>query len=215
MPEYHRDRIDSVAGIAYSDDNERAEALTDVTLNTRVSANFLRELIDGVRTANPELPEPVVYARAAASYNGGPANASRDFSDFALESKLYVNHKIRITLDIAIAHELRQAGLDNDEILRAMQSNELNARAFAYSNYPRGEWDDYEYSAYLCSLPQPGVNQETQQPESGGQTVNNDYRSYLQSPSYSTPATGGLRIWLSGGGSGLFLQSEENANWTI
>lgn len=215
VPRYHRDRIDSVAGRSFDNDEQRAEALQDVTLNTKVAANFLAELIEGVKNANPDLPEPVVFARAAASYNGGPANATRSFEDFALESKLYVNHMIRITLDLAVAHELRAMGMDDQEVLRAMQSNEINARAYAYSQYSRSTWEDYEYSAYLCSLPEPGVNPNSGIIEQSGELINEGYKDYLADPSYETPAPGGIRIWLCGGGVRLFSQVPENVAWTL
>lgn len=222
VPKYHQDRIDELSGQSFGSDAERSMYLQENPDQClRIGASYYAECVETARREKPFLnPDSmVIFARAAAAYNGGPANAGRQFEDLPLESKLYVNHVARLTLDIEIASHLEAAGADTDEILRAMQSAEINARAKAYDGFKRGSKDFalYEKSAALCATPVPGVDIESG--EIVDQQIYDDYRNYLRTcgdePFYTAPAVPGLRIWLAGGGDSLFLAVPENAAWKL
>lgn len=222
VPRYHRDRIDRITGIRFGSDSERSQYLGENPEQClRVGASYYAECIDAARSKNPKLAKNslVIFARAAGAYNGGGGNAGKDFENMPLESQLYVNHVARLVIDVAIAHKLKERGLTNEDILVAMQSTDVNARAYAYSNYPRGKnYQNYERSATICGQPEPGIDPATGAAMGeDSKQVNRDYHDFLQNCSgkYSAPATPGLRIWLAGGGDSLFLSVPENANWHI
>ncbi len=222
VPLYHRDRIDSLTGKNFGSDEERSAYLgQNPEQCLRIGASYYAECIDAARKQMPDLREDslVVYARAAAAYNGGGANAGKPFERLPLESKLYVNHVARLIIDVAIAHKLKSNGLTNDDILLSMQSTDVNARAYAYNNYPRGrDFSRYERSADLCGKPEPGIDPTTgDYLGDDAKQVYEDYLNFLKncSGTYSAPAAPGLRIWLAGGGDSLFLSVPENANWHL
>ena len=202
--------------------------LGDPANSAIIGAEIYAENLATARKQESKLdPEsPVIYARAAAEYNGGPALAGKPFKDFLLESQLYVNHVIRITIDLEVAARLRANGMKDHDILKAMQSPEMNARAYAYSKYLRGgSFDSYELSAHYCGYPMPGVDPSLGKPiDSVAANIEASYLAYRAGTAeikngknnrYTIPATPGLRIWLAGGGIGLFRQVPDNANWRL
>jgi hypothetical protein len=225
VPRYHAARIDQVTGRKFRDDSERAEFLRlHPEECLRVGASYFAECIAGAkrRMRDPHGHSLVTYAKAASAYNGGPSRAHQDYEDLPLESQLYVNHVARLTLDVAVAAELRKRGLDDNEILDAMQSGEMNARAYAYDGYERGSTSiaPYEQSAFLCSTPEPGRDPDTGRLIDGdANMINQRYHRFLRSCEtanpWRAPATPGLRIWLVGGGDQLFLQVPANRDWRL
>lgn len=226
VPKYHGPRIDKIAGKHFANDKERSAYLIDRPDEClRVGASYYAECVAAARHQKPNLRHDsmVIFARAAAAYNGGPTRAGQSFDGLPLESKLYVNHVARLTLDVAIAGELNKQGKSDKEILRSMQSVEMNARAAAYDVYPRGgkDFKRYERSATLCSTPEPGIDPETgdlmSDPEAS--QINETYRNFLRTcredNPYKAPAVPSLRIWLVGGGDSLFLSVPQNAAWRL
>ncbi len=219
VPRYHMERISRVSGIDVQGSAEAHEVLTNPQMNIRIAADFLHELIDKSRRDNDELdPNSLaIFGRAAAAYNGGPSRVDDPFETLPLESQLYVNHMSRILLDVAVAHGLRERGLGDAEILRAMSSDEMDARAAAYatmSDLRRSlGFEGYEISATLAAQDVPGVAPEMSMEGVDSSKMTEEYIAYLEEPWFSYYAPPGYRIWLSGGGAGLFTSEPTNEAW--
>ncbi len=200
--------------------DEYKKAFNNPVASLRAGAQFFAECIDQARSDQPSLnPHSMsIYGRAAANYNGG-GESGKPFSKMPLESQLYVDHVSRLVLDIEVASRLKEHGYSDADILRAMQSQTANARAYAYGELKRiPTVGDYALSDSLLSHPKPGINPDTNTPDgTWGQQVHNNYNAYINHkvPAYKTPATPGLRIWINIGGYGLFSQTRRNLDWRI
>ncbi len=183
---------------------------TDVRNNTYAGAEYLAECIHSAEKHNPNTPKVITYALAAAAYNGGVGNTSKGYGKMKLESQLYVNHIARILLDVETAFVLEKQGLNGDEILRAMQSQKMNAIGYAYDKLPRGnDLKDYEEQAGW-------ISKLSDLSEAPAEFRNNVIRYYEKQVSqYTAPMTPGMRIWSCGGGDSLFLGDEANKNWRL
>lgn len=200
------------------------KAFTDPAASLRVGANFLKSCLDSARqnqsALNPE--SPVIYAWAAAAYNGGQSVTEGTYQDMPQQSQLYVNHTIRLLIDVEIAARIHNQGLKDPEIVRALWSNEMNGRAYAYGKLA-AVVNDYDKRAALLTDINPGIPNGKQSPASAaGHLANQAYNDYMHGKAtdidtpdhkYSIPAPPGLRIWLKGGGERIFDKVPANTHW--
>lgn len=203
--------------------SEYQKAFVDPLASLTVGAAYLRDCLDSAQAAHPELDpdSPVVYAWAASGYNGGIALTEADFSSMPQESQLYVNHVIRILMDVEIAARLSEQGMADGDVVKALWSNEMNARAYAYGQLA-DKVADYDYRAHLLTEVEPGLPDHSSDPKTDvGEAAHKAYEDYLHNRAdvptpnrlYSIPASPGLRIWLEGGGASLFDRVQANADW--
>lgn len=205
-------------------------AFTNNEATANVGAEYFAECIHAARQKNPKLTgdDLRIFAIAAAAYNGGPGLAGQAFEKWPLESKLYVNFVSRFILDLEVASKLRQSGMVDKSILAAMQSREVEARAYAYSKFKYSDFDSYERRAQLFTYPTPGVdpsvgnvtNDDQKQAQANWQAYG-DHKANVPggvNNQYVIPAPPALRIWLASGGMNLFASGdapEENKNWRL
>lgn len=197
--------------------SEYTEVFTNVEYNTRAGAQYFKQCIEEAKKSYPKVPSLTQYAFAAAAYNGGIGRMRDGYWDMQAESQLYVSHASRILLDAEVALGLRARGLSDQEVLKAMQSRKMDAVAYAFGKMSRGKSSstsagnlsdyDRQYAeiSKLASLSQAS--------ESFQQNVLAYYNK--QTTQYTAPAAPGARIWLSSGGSGLFLQNPDNKAWKL
>ncbi len=196
------------------------EALQNPKASLQVGADYLRDCVDSARANQPHLDpnSPIIYAWAASAYNGGIGLTRGSYSAMPKESQLYVNHVIRILMDVEIAARLSEQGMDDRAVVKALWSNEMNARAYAYGQL--SGVSNYDQRAGLLTKPKPGLHASKSQ-AIGGDEARQAYLSYLHGSAnvptdnhrYRIPAAPGLRLWLAGGGSSLFNAVPANANW--
>jgi hypothetical protein len=190
-----------------------------------VGADYLKSCLESARQSQAELDpnSPIIYAWAAAAYNGGESLLAGTYNEMPQQAQLYVNHVIRMLIDVDVAARLRYQGMEDNEIVKAMWSNEMNARAYAYGELGNVV-SDYNDRAELLTYVVPGIPNSKNKPESyAGSVANESYKKYLAgkgdvpSPTHkdTIPAPPGLRIWLEGGGSALFDDVSTNAKWRI
>lgn len=246
VPKYHLERFikhgflppeasysDYQKAKAGTDNNSRVSwetykaALTNPEASVQVGAEYYGECVANARKKNPALsPNDMrIFAIAAASYNGGPGLAGQEFKNYPTESKLYVNHMSRFVLDIEVAALLRANGKGDEDILKAMQSKEIEARAYSYGKFKFGSYDSYENRAELFTHPIPGVdpaighpaNEEQKQAQNNWEVYKNGHATIPNGRDnrYVIPAPPALRIWLAGGGMGMFGDLPDNACWRL
>lgn len=126
-------------------------------------------------------------------------------------------------------------GLSRNEVLEAMFSNQMNARAYAYTQYGNqysmATYQDYGVRASYLANQKPGYNAKGKliQPTyhkkklvyPSGQVVNDWYRDYrngkaeIDAPEhkYDIVAPPGIRIWMSAGGINAIADIPEDVNW--
>jgi hypothetical protein len=186
--------------------DEYVAVFSDPEINAGAGAAYLKECIDAAHTNFPALDKNsiAIYGWAAAAYNGGIGNMGRGFDDMPKESKMYVDHMARIVLDVEVALRLRDERMAPDEVLAAMQSEEMNARIYAFGEvYP-------ELMTYNDAVD-----------AGAGEIPSEEFASYrdeyltLDEPLYTTPVTPGMRMWINSGGIGLFQQGSRNMSWTL
>jgi hypothetical protein len=157
-------------------------------------------------------PRQVIYGIAAACYNGGAGTARAGYDNMPTESKLYVDHVARILLDVEQSLKLKEKGYSDNEVLKALKSERMDALAYAYSQESKAAgYSDFKSDNLIFS---------TLNPESLSDTVaysdikdNFDEYSKSEVAKYTTPMSPGLRIWFASGGKALFMQSPENIHW--
>lgn len=216
---WHREKIDRVTsahdGRTLASDAERQAALREPYIGCRVGMEILRDYHNLVvdRTGMDE-NSPITWARALASYNGGPDEAAKDYSRMPLESQLYAVHAIRYMQDAAIAAELRNGhSMNNAEIRAAMSNGEEDPMAYAYRGYGReikhryaGSIEGYE-QMWNAIIGDPSAPAELV--ERAGQLMD-EYRQLPPEEKYQLPLTPALRIWTMQGGLGTFQTIEAN-----
>jgi hypothetical protein len=209
--------------------SEYVSAFDNPYKSTVVGADFLAQCIEDVRADNPDMDpnSPVIYALAGGCYNGGATLARESYSEFPEQSELYVNHVIRILMDVEIAGRMRREGFTDDQILNATWSEEMNARAYAYGEvgqtYSMNTITDYDARANAAGAPVPGRNEAGDYTKPYGALVYGSFRDYsmgranISAPHhrYDIPLAPGLRIWAEGGGSNLLFNMPQNANWRL
>lgn len=185
------------------------KVFTDPQINTEAGAKFFAECIDQARKDNPGIGRDslIIYARAAAMYNGGQQNAGKKFENMPTESKLYVNHVARILMDAELALRMRRDGVSDNDILRALKSKTMDALAYTYGAQSRGAYSDYENQAATIAR----CEDASKLPDAFKAL----FEEYMlgRVDTYQTPMSPGLRIWFAGGGRALFMSSTENVNW--
>lgn len=224
--QYHRARIDRLSGINFpaeeAGDQEREQYLLnnpDVAL--RVGADYLKELLDTARTANPELNpnHPAIYARTAAGYNAGPARVSQDWAEWPFESQMYSNYVTAFYIDTSIAGALRSSEMDSEEVSRAMVSESLYARMVAFRAFgSKDGYEDYSDAYRLLEVSHPGVDENGVIVNPEARTLYNLAKANYESfDNEALSVTRGLppavQFWVAHGGFNLLRSSEENALW--
>lgn len=150
---------------------------------------------------------PLVLAKAASFYNGGPGNAYKKFDDLPDETKYYSDHVMRYILTAQVAGELRLKGYTDRQIVDALRSDEIDARAFALGEFHdrnNGLYPYEEYDKIIKLLRTPNIN--TSNP------IYNDYLSYKNRPIFEIPLNPAVRIWSKIGGIGLLASIPANMN---
>ncbi len=166
-----------------------------------------------------------VFGRAFISYNGGGSTLQRKFGELYQESKFYGDHPIRYFLDAEIAKGLRDAGYSDSQIVQAMQSPEIDARAFALHYYlaeKDGSYRGYNFASELLKTRIIGEDAKTEEQMSAAEFLRKHYNDFIESPAiragfpmfmYDFPFAPSLRLWASGvGGAGLLKQSPANTD---
>lgn len=223
VPEYHRDRIDSLSGVQFEtgeagDDARRAFLRDNPDVTLRIGANFLRELIDNARANHPDLHpnHTAIYARAAAGYNGGPANITADFSSWPLESQLYANFTHAFYVDASIARVLRQAGNSSEEISDKLSSPSMWARLVAFRALGgKSTYQDYSNAYRRLETAHPGAQSDGRIHDTEARTLFHlALAGYENFENDALAVTKGLppalQFWMAHGGYSLFGASELN-----
>lgn len=215
VPSIHFDRIDRVAVENGKqepvDEAERIKVLQDPYMGCRIGMEILLEYRDEAIRNNAGLrPEsPIIWARALASYNGGPSNAGKQYSKMPLESQLYAMHAIRYITDAAVASGLRQdKGMSDQEIHDAMTSKQVDRDTYAYSEYidQVGGMDSIQDYELVWST----IAGDNQDKRIGG-IVKEARRKFDKGESgYKLPLTPALRIWTAHGGLSLLRRVPKN-----
>jgi len=189
------------------------KVFTNPEYNTLAGAEYFAECIASARKRyeDSDFDENnlVIYATAAAMYNGGQGGAGHGYDHMQVESQLYVNHVARILLDVETSLRLRQDGYSDGDILKAMKSKHMDAMAYSYDQQPRNPntIDDYKIQAAIID----GIKDMKQAPSEMSVPFFDYYDGRVTQ--YSTPMAPGLRIWFAGGGAGLFTSSDKNRAW--
>lgn len=213
-PQYHRDLIDRVAQEngkpKPKDDNDRREVLGEPYIGCLVGMEVLLDYHKKAIAQNSGLDpdSPVIWARALASYNGGPDNAGKKYEDMPLESQLYAVHAIRYIQDAAIASGLRKKGMSDQEIHEAMLSKTIDEDTYSYSKAvdASGGLDSIkDYELIWSTI--AGTNKDKKLgPVIAKARV--DFRKGLSG--YKLPLTPALRIWTAHGGLNLLDDTPKN-----
>lgn len=205
-------------------------AFSDPAQNILIGGEIMADALQRAQAAGGyNQNDLTLYTRAAGVYNDGPDAASASYDQLPVQTQLYMDHFIRMVLDVNIAGELRAQGLPDDQILRAMQSSEMDARAFAYAESAtyrsNSNYLTYEACNELCALPTPGDSTVAIATSKVLRTdINGAYKAYREDRAevpnsttghYLIPAPPGLRIWMSSGGSDLLGQLDMNVAWRL
>lgn len=185
------------------------DAMRDPLENGRVGMRyFVNECLPAAKFALKNFPEnhPAVYARALMAYNGGPGQASTSFDSLPDETKFYGDHLIRFALTAELADRLRHRSKFTDgQIVQKLSSVEIDARAYALSQFVEGNSRNYSYNEYEKVVTELGKSFP-------GNPYNEAYKSYKDKPLYKVPVSPGLRIWLNMGGIDMFMKDPRNSD---
>ncbi len=156
----------------------------DPYINARLSAQIFSEYLQTTREANAGLDPNgiVIFARTAATYNGGQGQAAKSTGDMPVESQVYVDRASRFIIDEEIAARLRAEGLNDEQIRDAMYSQEMTARAYANAGLKKNTSDYATYATAdeLTSFEEPGITPgETTPANSESTIVYQRYHAYL------------------------------------
>ncbi len=165
--------------------DEYMSKFNDPYINARLSAQIFAEYWNTTKEANPDLDPNgvVIFARTAATYNGGQGQAAADFKNMPVESEVYIDRATRFIIDEEEAARLREEGMSDQEIREAMYSKEMTARGYASAGIPK-DTDDYSTFALadqLTSYKEPGIAPGEVAPADHNATVvYQRYHNYLE-----------------------------------
>jgi hypothetical protein len=216
VPGIHHERIDRVAednGLAVPKTNdERIKALQIPYIGCRVGMEILLEYRDNAIAQNDGLDanSPVIWARALASYNGGPSNGGKKYEDMPLESQLYSVHAIRYITDAAVASGLRAKGHNDQEVHDAMLSKRVDSDTYAYSKCVEassGMDSIADYELIWATI--AGKNEDKKL----SKIIRAAHKDFDNGKSgYKLPLTPAIRIWAAHGGLSLLRATPKNVD---
>ncbi|RJP47573.1 MAG: hypothetical protein C4584_00275 [Armatimonadetes bacterium] len=196
--------------------------------NGRTGISYFKNICLPVsRSENADYPpdHPVVFARAFVSYNAGPGFAGAPFENLPPETQLYADHFIRFLVTLEIAQKLREKGYSDPQIVNALRSNEVDARAFALNQYierkrtekspnKNEQYFTYqEYNTAVKALAENNISSWKENPDPTKRNLHKDYEKYLEKPVYELPLSPGLRIWTAlSSDLSLFFSDPQNGN---
>lgn len=195
-----------------------AKALENPFVASKVAALILQQnyqiATDDLGKEDPPDNSPVDgWVLAMGEYNGGQGIASDALtpSKEPDQTQLYQRYAQRFIMTAEIAAQLRNLGMRDSVIARALISQEINARAYAYNTVADSalmpnEMTMADYHSLWTPLSQVSIPSNTPIDEALRQ-------AYLQySPSdYKEPISPGLRLWIAQGGYNLFEASPHNS----
>lgn len=161
-------------------------------------------------------PDTETFGRALIGYNGGQERERAELKDIPEQSKHYREYFFRFAMTAQIAQGLREKGYTDSQIINALSSETINARAYALGawinkrnrNYSR---QDYETAITQITQPIPGVTDTTITDEE----LYEYYQAYLKKTKNSWFLSPGISIWVEQGGRWLLSKSETPDNFSI
>jgi len=183
--------------------------LYDPGINVLVGTGMLADGIKAIssQSGSPQ-PKDINYgpflAYVIAYYNGGPNATTMSIEELMQYqgyqgTVIYRDDAQRFLMSLAIANQLKLAGLTNKEIVDQMSSTQVDAMSYAL-NILLIRSGNSAYNQILGEIANP------QHLSEASQLV----EEYQNNPTWSMPANPALRIFCKRGGDWLFLQSPEN-----
>jgi len=207
---------------------QKEKMMQDPITNGRAGMRYLSDAIDLSQQENnfANKNDVRIFARAFIAYNGGHSIVGKPFAELPTESKEYGDHFIRYALTAEIASGLRKKGYSDKQIVDALHSNEVDARANALAKFltrlktqRNYTYDEYNQAGVELSVPSlPKKDSITGVTTDLGNELTKYYEAYKKSPTYEQPMSPGLRIYLASAGDdfGLYYLAPENVkkeNW--
>ncbi|MDO8570510.1 MAG: transglycosylase SLT domain-containing protein [Candidatus Daviesbacteria bacterium] len=185
------------------------KSMQDPDTNMKYGTEVFKYFLNYARIfySNSLLPEndPRIIARALMGYNGGSAAVEGSVVPTVTggtlapdESAFYGDHIIRFVLTSEIASRLRNKGFADSEIIKQIQSEEVNGRAYVLKKSGYNNYSDY--ANVIKELSKPVL--ENHSLIQFINTYKNDKNLHFDYP--TSPA---LMIWMRLGGA--FLVSQE------
>lgn len=184
---------------------QKEKMMQDPIVNGRAGMNYFKDqaLLRARKENNFSENDARIYARAFIAYNAGSGNASTPFEGLPQEAQLYGDHFIRYALTAEIALGLRGKGYSDKQIVDALSSVEIDARAYALSTYLASLKRDFKYVEYnqacieLSATVLPKKDNVTGVTSDLGKQLFGYSEDYKRSPTYKQPISPGLRIYLA------------------